>query len=125
MLRSALTTTQLLCEFCAEALLKVGKDVTEADYSTAYALYLYVVTKAQAMGGNAALEYLLDELYHRIKSVAKYVDPAKAVEDFLLSDEYRTDEEWVLRWLPIIAYLCHAIQRDCVRIEYGYGEERR
>jgi len=124
MLRSVVTTTQLLCEFCAEALLKIGKDVTETDYSYAYALYVYVATKAQAVGGNAAVEYFVDELYHRIKSVAKHVDPAKAVEDFFLSDEYRTDEEWVMRWQPIIAYLCHAIRRDCIHVEY-YGEERR
>jgi hypothetical protein len=112
-----------LCEFCAEVLLKVGKDVTETDYGSVYALYLYVKTKAQAVGGNAAVEYIVDRLYHYIRAVAKYADPQKAVEDFFLSDEYRTDDEWVMRWQPIAAYLCHAIQEDCTVREYG--EERR
>jgi hypothetical protein len=122
MQRSVLTTAELLCEFCAEALLKVGKDVTEADYGAVYALYLYAKTKAQAVGGNAAVEYLVDELYHYIREVARHVDQQKAVEEFFLSDEYRTDDEWVMRWQPIAAYLCHVIQEDCVK---GYGEERR
>ncbi len=112
----------MLCEYCAEALLKIGKDVTETDYSTAYALYLYIVTRAQAVGGNAAVEYIIDELYHYIREAARHVDQRKAVEDFFLSDEYRTDDEWVMRWQPAIAYLCHAIRRDCM---VEYGEERR
>jgi hypothetical protein len=123
MLRSVRTTTELLCEFCAEALLKVGKDVTETDYGYVYALYLYARTKAQAVGGNAAVEYIVDELHHYIRAVAKHADPQKAVEDFFLSDEYRTDDEWVMRWQPIAAYLCHVIEESCVAVEYG--EERR
>jgi hypothetical protein len=123
MLRSFRTTAELLCEFCAEVLLKIGKDVTEADYGAVYALYLYAKTKAQAVGGNAAVEYLVDELYHYIRDAARYTDQAKAVEEFLLSDEYRTDDEWVMRWQPLASYLCHVIQDDCVVREYG--EERR
>jgi hypothetical protein len=123
MQRSALTTAELLCEFCSEVLLKVGKDVTEADYGAVYALYLYVKTKAQAIGGNAAVEYLIDELYHYIREVARHVDQARAVEEFFLSDEYRTDDEWVMRWQPVAAYLCHVLQEDCVVREHG--EERR
>jgi len=124
MLRSVRIATELLCEFCAEVLLKVGKDVTEADYGAVYALYLYVKTKAHAVGGNAAVEYIVDELYHYIRAVAKYADPQKAVEDFFLSDEYRTDDEWVMRWQPVAAYLCHVIEESCVAVEY-YGEKRR
>jgi hypothetical protein len=123
MQRSVRTTAELLCEFCAEVLLKVGKDVTEADYGAVYALYLYAKTKAQAVGGNAAVEYLIDELHHYIREVARHVDQQKAVEEFFLSDEYRTDDEWVMRWQPIAAYLCHALQEDCTVREYG--EERR
>jgi hypothetical protein len=123
MLRSVRTTAELLCEFCAEVLLKVGKDVTEADYGAVYALYLYAKTKAQAVGGNAAVEYLVDELYHYIREVARHVDQRRAVEEFFLSDEYRSDDYWVMYWQPIAAYLCHALHDDCVVKEYG--EERR
>jgi regulator of sirC expression with transglutaminase-like and TPR domain len=123
MLRSFRTTAELLCEFCAEALLKVGKDVTEADYGAVYALYLYVRTKAQAVGGNAAVEYLVDELHHYIREVARHPDQARAVEEFFLSDEYRTDDYWIMYWQPLASYLCHVIQDDCVVREYG--EERR
>jgi len=123
MQRSVRTTAELLCEFCAEVLLKVGKDVTEADYGAVYALYLYAKTMTQAVGGNAAVEYLVDELHHYIREVARHVDQQKAVEEFFLSDEYRTDDEWVMRWQPVAAYLCHVIKEDCTVREYG--EERR
>jgi hypothetical protein len=123
MQRSVLTTAELLCEFCAEVLLKVGKDVTEADYGAVYALYLYAKTKAQAVGGNAAVEYLVDELHHYMREVARHPDQAKAVEEFFLSDEFRSDDYWVMYWQPIAAYLCHALQEDCMVREYG--EERR
>jgi len=123
MLHSVRTTAELLCEFCAEILLRVGKDVTETDYSTVYALYLYIKTKAQAVGGNAAVEYLVDELHHYIREVARHVDQAKAVDEFFLGDEYRSDDYWVMYWQPIAAYLCHVIEESCVVRDYG--EERR
>jgi hypothetical protein len=118
--RSAIST---MCQYCDEVMFRNEKEVTEMDYNYVHALYTYIKTKAQTVGGVKAVEQIIDDIYHIIRDVAPSADKRTAVEEFFASDDLRTEDHWP-KWQAVAAYLCNILEKDC-REEYVVGGERR
>jgi len=110
-----------MCQFCDEVIFRAVKEVTELDYNYVYALYVYVKTKAQTVGGVKAVEQMIDDIYHVIRGAAVSANKHTAVEEFFTLDDTRTEDHWP-KWQTVAAYLCNILEKDC-RVEEEH--ERR
>jgi len=91
----------------------VGRGEREADFELVAAIYSFASTAALVVGGVKAQRQLIDDIYHLISDVTDVVDREAAVEEFLGSYGYRTEDLWFSHWMKVASYLCYILKKEC------------